>query len=116
MNDTITIKNEDRPGFHLISLTGSLSAKNILEVRSYLDHTLKKAYPKVALDLSEVNYLDSMGLGILINFNKRVGKSRGEFLVVNPSTVVSEIFEIADTEKYLKIRNIPAEKIDTLFS
>ena len=115
MDETLSVRQETRGSCRVIKLTGALAAKNILEIRALFDEILKSDHRKIALDLSAVNYLDSMGVGILINFNKRVAKNHGRMAVINPSQVVSEIFDVADTDKYLTVRNVDSANIDSVF-
>jgi anti-anti-sigma factor len=116
MNETLAIQKELRRTFYLLKMAGSLSAGNILNVRAAFDETQKKNCRKVAIDLSAVEFIDSMGIGILINFNKRMAKSQGQLLLINPSAVVSEIFDVADTGKYIKVRNIDIADLESAFN
>jgi anti-anti-sigma factor len=115
MNETLAIQKESRRGFYLIKMVGSFSAGNILNIRAAFDESQKKNCRKVAIDLSAVEFIDSMGIGILINFNKRMAKSQGQLLLVNPSAVVSEIFEVSDTDKYIKVRNVDSAALESAF-
>jgi anti-anti-sigma factor len=115
MNETLSIQKEQRKTVHLLKMAGSFSAGNILSVRAAFDETQKNNCPKVAIDLSAVDFIDSMGIGILINFNKRMAKGRGQLLLINPSTVVSEIFDVADTGKYIKVRTMDIVDLESAF-
>ncbi|MFH0922044.1 MAG: STAS domain-containing protein [Fibrobacterota bacterium] len=116
MNETLTVKKETRRTCHVIRMSGALSVKNILNIRTIFDETLKNnSSSRIALDLSAVDFLDSMGVGILINFSKRLAKDHGQMVVINPSEVVREIFDVADTGKFIRVRNATIADLDSAF-
>jgi anti-sigma B factor antagonist len=57
----------------------------------------------VIVDLSDVSYLDSTGLGVLIGFTRELGESGGEFIVVASDPQLLRLFEIAGLDGVLRV-------------
>ncbi|MBL8028054.1 MAG: STAS domain-containing protein [Fibrobacteres bacterium] len=88
--------------FAIIKLNGSMSAKNIIEIRKIFEETLKKN-SSIVVDLSGVTLLDSMGVGILVNFYRIVSAKRGQFAAVCPPSDPRDILEVADLHRLFQI-------------
>lgn len=114
MEPYFKLDQEVRPRYFLLKIDGYLSAKNILALRSVFEEVLRK-HDTVALDLSGVQFIDSMGIGILVNFYKQVKKKAGRLGIFNLSDTARDIFEVSDMDKWLPIHGTEADP-DTVFN
>ena len=64
----------------------------------------------LALDLSELDFVDSFGLGAVVGALKRVRQRGGELALVCPSSRIRRVFEICDLDRILALH----DSIDTL--
>ena len=55
------------------------------------------------VDLSEVNYIDSAGLGALLEGHRLYEKGKGLFAIVSPSQNLKEAFQVSRLDHYLSI-------------
>ena len=53
----------------------------------------------VLLDISQLNYINSSGLGIFINLLKNIKRIGKRLIVINPSPEVKVLFEITSLDK-----------------
>ena len=60
--------------------------------------------PWLLVDLSEVLYLDSMGLGILVQAAKQAVEGGGAMAVACDTPVVLKVFDISGTREMLGVR------------
>jgi len=114
MQPQLNIKQEIRPDCLLIKVEGHLTARYILSARSAFNQALLD-HRNIAVDLSGIQLLDSMGVGILVNLFKQLKKKGGRLMILNPSPVAKEIFEVSDMDKWLPIHDNGAD-VDTLFA
>ena len=64
----------------------------------------------LALDLSELDFVDSFGLGAVVGALKRVRQRGGELALVCPSSRIRRVFEICDLDRILALH----DSIDSL--
>lgn len=64
----------------------------------------------LALDLSELDFVDSFGLGAVVGALKRVRQRGGELALVCPSSRIRRVFEICDLDRILALH----DSVDTL--
>jgi anti-sigma B factor antagonist len=60
-------------------------------------------FPNIILDLHNLNYIDSMGLSILINISKKLKDNSSEMIVVCNSSKILQLFYIAQLYTFFKI-------------
>ncbi len=70
----------------VVSVEGDLDLASAPELKWTLVELLDKGYAQYVLDLSQLTYMDSMGLGVLVGFRKRVEGSAQLALACLPST------------------------------
>jgi anti-sigma B factor antagonist len=113
MPSQLNVKQETRSNFLLVKVEGHLTARHILSARATFNQALQE-HGNIAMDLSGIQFLDSMGVGILVNLFKQMKKKGGRLIILNPSQVAKEIFEVSDMDKWLPIHEDGAD-FDALF-
>ena len=66
----------------------------------------------VVVDLSECEFLDSMGLGVLLGAKKRMARDGRELHVVVKSPDIRRIFEITMLDRVLDLHTTRAEALN----
>ena len=59
----------------------------------------------VVLDLSELDFVDSFGLGAVVGALKRVRQRGGELALVCPSSRIRRVFEVCDLDRILALHD-----------
>ena len=57
----------------------------------------------LTLDFTNLAYISSAGLRVLLMFQKKINQSDGKMTVVNPNELVSEVFEVTGFSDILNI-------------
>ena len=89
-------------------LTVNVSGRIDTETSPELDSGIKpdlNGVKKLVLDLSDVEYISSSGLRVLLGFNKSLASNGGEFVIRKPSQMVREVFDITNFSDILNIEN-----------
>jgi anti-anti-sigma factor len=68
---------------------------------------------KIFVDLKNVEYIDSSGIGILINSAKMIRKQKGDIVLANVSEEVRNIFKVISLDEFIKIYNSEVEAINS---
>jgi anti-sigma B factor antagonist len=72
---------------------------------------------KLLFDLSKVSYISSFGIGVFIDFMRKVKKHGGDVALLNPQRNVEEVFSLLGFAEFLNLmHSTKDELIDSLFS
>ena len=86
------------------AISGEIDHHNARGIRAKIDEKLYLYRPKlVRLDVSNVSFMDSSGLGLILGRFTLARELGGELRVVNPSEGVSRILDLAGTSRLLTI-------------
>ena len=84
------------PGTRILTVTGPLTLRNIFELQSELR---SGELPRLSiLDLSGVPYMDSAGMGLVINHHVRTQNLGSKMIVVGVSPRVHELFKMTKVD------------------
>lgn len=88
----------------IATMCGELDHHNAVSVREELDHHLASIGTKnLIFDLSELRFMDSSGLGILIGRYKTVAAIGGETRIAAPSEQAARLIELAGIHKIIAV-------------
>jgi anti-sigma B factor antagonist len=94
-----------------LDLKGRLDYDGARALRAELDNLLDGRVRSLRIDFSQVDFVSSAGLRVLL-FCRRRMKNYGEFLVFNPSEFVSEILYNCGLTRILDIVKENTEEAD----
>ncbi len=92
----------------VVSATGEIDLATSPALRSRLQDAIGRRRV-VIVDLSEVTFIDSTGLGVLIGGLRRVNEAEGEMRIVVADPRVLKIFEITGLTELFSIHPSLAE-------
>lgn len=99
----ITIDTEDRDGTPVLKTSGEIDLYSSPQLRDALMKAITKADGAVQIDLSEVTYMDSSGVAVLVEGLKAAGKKRLEYTLVAPSQPVLKVLQLSRLDRVFTI-------------
>ncbi|MBW6469268.1 MAG: STAS domain-containing protein [Anaerosomatales bacterium] len=84
---SLTIDLTQEPTYWLLKLAGDLDYGECAAFRVNIDRILKNSPPAAIVDLSNLEYLDSSGLGLLLSLSKEFGAQGGRLVLITNETV-----------------------------
>jgi len=87
----------------VIKLNGDVTADNIHILSKKLDGLAGSEYSKVAVDVSEINYIDSHGLGVFVFSWNMMKQNNKELIFLNPQGFIKDMLEGTNLYKVLTI-------------
>lgn len=78
----------------VVSLSGELDTYSCPNLRQAVAELVDKGHLKVVLNLEQVEYIDSAGLGTLVGNLKRVSERGGQLKLVNCNSQIQKVFNI----------------------
>lgn len=97
------LQNEN---YVLISLKGNLMEKTqALPILSLMDEWLESGIKKFILNLQELHYMNSSGLGVIINFLTKTRNKDGEIIICNLSEKIKDLLVITKLHQVFNVVN-----------
>lgn len=88
----------------LISLKGNLMEKSqALPILSLIDEWLESGEKKFVLNLEELHYMNSSGLGVIINFLTKTRNKDGEIIICNVSEKIKDLLVITKLHQVFNV-------------
>ena len=97
----------EEPGLLIVRIGGELDAESSNKLRELLFGTVDSSEDGVGivLDLSDVTFIDSTGLGVLVAAQRRARSRDTEILVRSPSKQVATLFDTTGVTKILPLED-----------
>jgi len=83
-------------------------------IRDEIYGTINEDISKVILDLNNIDYIDSLGIGAIIELFKKARSLDGDIVMINVSQPVMRLIKMLNVEKFLKISKNLNEAVETL--
>ena len=87
------------PGTQIFRLTGPLTLRNIFDLQTHFRSN--DAAPLTILDLTGVPYMDSAGMGVVVNGHVHCQSRGGKFVAVGVSARILELFKMTHVDKVI---------------
>ena len=98
MSLSITVTN------NVVAVAGEVDVSNADQLRAALDERLGAGAPELTVDLAEVPYIDSTGIGVLVGAAHRVAEAGGTLVVARPQRNVERVLGLLGVQADLNIR------------
>ena len=98
-----------------ISFSGEITLDNSLifkeEIKNYL---VDKGIYFLIIDLNEVEFIDSSGLGMLISFFKEINEKKGQLVYIGIHDYVAKIIDLVQLGQVFIIKDDEKEALEVL--
>jgi anti-sigma B factor antagonist len=93
------------PGVVLVRARGDVDAYTAPGLRSHLHAATEGGDELVVVDLADVTFIDSAGLGALVGAHRRMREGGGRLRIVRPPPLVARAFELTGLDGVLDLRD-----------
>ena len=87
-----------------VNLSGSIYVEEAAQLRESLIGYIEKGHKSFIIDLGNVDYIDSSGLGTLVAIQKRALQNGGSVIIKNLKGLVKDLFELTRLTKVFEIQ------------
>ena len=101
MNIDSKLNNEN--GFWDVSLQGELDVSTADKLKEHLHNLVDEKILDMKINLENLDYIDSTGLGAMIGVLKKLKTDNKEIYIINPKSNVKKIFTITGLDKIFKV-------------
>jgi anti-sigma B factor antagonist len=104
-----------RAGSHtIVAVSEVVDIATSAELRKYLADVVEAGARSLVLDLSDVRYLDSTGLTVLVETFRLIGTQSGGMVVVCGESLVRRVLEVTGLDRAFAVRDTLAEAFQVL--
>jgi anti-sigma B factor antagonist len=92
--DDLRVDTRDERGCAVLAVAGELDVYSSPRLRGALQRAMTPARGALVVDLTDVPFMDSSGLGVLVGAHKRMAADGGVLLVVTDQPLLLKLFRI----------------------
>lgn len=117
LNLTVSLRGtrEVRDNCQLFRLTGLLDAFSEPTFRKVLDSKIEEGPKHIILDLSQIDFVDSSGLGALVQVAKKAQTANGTLQIVTNARVTQTV-KLVRLEKFLSLQTTVEQALENIKS
>ena len=94
---------ELKDGATICRIEGAINLHTAPDIKKAFAGLINQKPPRLIVNFSKVNHIDSSGLGILVEILKRVKAYGGSLKLTNLSPMIKSMFEIMKLDKIFNI-------------
>jgi anti-anti-sigma factor len=89
--------------FVILGISGNLDMNNVKLVKEIFDKEVDSGVKYIAIDMSNLNYIDSSGIGSFIALMRRLKEVGGEVILLNLPQNIERIFQMTKLLAFFKV-------------
>lgn len=101
------VRSEPAAGGVLLRLQGELDTATATELRQALVDELEKGPAALTIDLAELSFIDSSGIGVLVGAGRRARDSGCSFVLQSPGRSVRKALQLTGVDRLMDIGQDP---------
>lgn len=103
------IKGEDKEYYFLVPIHDDFSIKTLLEIRKAVEVGVDAGHKVVVFNMSFCTYMDSSGVGLLMNLYKKLTEKEGRLVLLKPKGEIKSLISVTDLETVIGVYNTESE-------
>lgn len=111
---TVNIEKENKEGIHFIRVEGDIDAGSSIHLDSAFKEAIDNSESKIAVDLSNLNYISSAGLGVFVSYLAEFETKGISLTIFSVQEAVRQVFEILGLEKLIAVVDKESDAIAAL--
>lgn len=94
-------------GVAVLTATGRINLVTAPELRGEIQHVVGQGYNRLAMDLKGVEFIDSSGLGALVNGLRTARTAGGDLRLVSATDQVTSVLRLTNLDRILSVYASP---------
>ena len=99
----LTITTNPSPERYVVSVAGEIDISNADKLRNAIDLALEQPTDRVELDFSQVAYIDSTGIGVLVGAAHHASERSRAFAITGAQPNVVRVVQLLGVDKDIDI-------------
>lgn len=107
----VTVTTSQQEGVFILALGGDIDVATAVTVRDALDRVIAAGHHNVVMDLNDVRFLDSTGLGVMVGRLKAVRDLGGDMHLVCTSPRIARVMSITGLDEVFSLHSTTEEAV-----
>lgn len=95
-----------------VQISGYLDSSTFPQLQEHLDELLRKGNHHYLLDLKNLEYISSAGLGVLMGILREVREKDGDLKIINMSEKIERVFYLLGFSRLMKVYGSEEEALE----
>jgi anti-sigma B factor antagonist len=95
-----------------VRIKGYLDSSTFPQLQEHLDNLLQQGTNYYLLDLEELTYISSAGLGVLMGILREVREKQGDLKIINMSEKIERVFSLLGFSRLMKVYSSEEEALE----
>jgi anti-anti-sigma factor len=108
------VTKKSRGQFVILGIKGSLDMNNVKYIKKIFDDTVDSGINSVAIDMGELNYIDSSGIGSFIGLMTKLKGLGGSVVLLNMKPDIERIFAMTKLLAFFKVFKTEEEFLQSI--
>lgn len=100
---SLSLEVKQLAGATIVKLVGDIDAASIEVFQKAIEPLCQQSQPRVYLDCSGLNYVNSAGFGLLFTLTRACSEKNGELVLCTPRTKVLNVMHVLGLEHLLNV-------------
>jgi anti-sigma B factor antagonist len=105
----LSISSKKINDINVISINGRIVYETEKDFKKYISNFIDQGEIKIVLDCNNLSYVNSAGLGLLINLHKSAKSQGGAINLTNLNSDITELFQITNLNQIFSIFKSPED-------
>ena len=92
---------------NMVSIRGEIDIYSIEKFRDTIEEKTKTQASEIILDCSELSYMDSTGMGVLIELRNKTKELGQKIIMMNPRPNIRKLLALTGVDKIIEIVDNP---------
>ena len=101
--EEIKISITDLNKYKIIGIDGDVNLYSVSQLKKDIIKLIEDGHISIVIDMNKVRYMDSSGIALLANIQKKIKTSNGFFGIVGMNMEIKNILRLAALERYFSI-------------
>lgn len=92
---------------NMVCIRGEIDIYSIEKFRETIEQKIKTQAPEIILDCSELSYMDSTGMGVLIELRNKTKEMGQKIIMMNPRPNIKKLLALTGVDKIIEVIDNP---------
>jgi anti-sigma B factor antagonist len=99
----VDLKSHQQDNVIILNLTGRFDSRMAPSVRDWIDRTLANTGNQQVINLTEVSFMDSTALSVLVTGMKRCREGKGDLVICGTPPQLQVIFQVTRLDRIFRM-------------